>query len=275
MRSAIVAKPPSLPARRAVWARDRSAARAGRRQGPSVADRPNEAGAIEVAKSIGGEALAVTSMSAAVSDVGPDDPGDRPSPRRIDILVKTTARISASPEPWKNDRRAPVGRADGRQRWRSVFLCSKHAIPVMAAGGGGAIVNMGSYAASVGIPNRAAYVASKVGIRRAHPRDGARPRQAEHPRELRRARDYRHRLTSTRCSPSRTIGIASEGARCRVADGPHGQARRDRHRGIWLASDEASSATGTGPHRGRRPAHPPGDRGDGRTTRRSGDETIG
>lgn len=47
---------------------------------------------------------------------------------------------------------------------KGVYLCSKFAIPVIARGGGGAIVNTGSYTAMVGIRNRAAYVATKGGI---------------------------------------------------------------------------------------------------------------
>src|ERR1700722_7649732 len=42
-----------------------------------------------------------------------------------------------------------------------VFLCSKHAIPHMGAQGGGVTVNTASTIALVGIPDRAAYVASK------------------------------------------------------------------------------------------------------------------
>jgi NAD(P)-dependent dehydrogenase (short-subunit alcohol dehydrogenase family) len=45
-----------------------------------------------------------------------------------------------------------------------VFLCSKHAIPAMKAGGGGTIVNVASTISVVGIPDRAAYVASKGGV---------------------------------------------------------------------------------------------------------------
>jgi len=47
---------------------------------------------------------------------------------------------------------------------RSVFLCSKYAIPIMERLGGGAIVNTGSYTAMVAIPNRVAYVTSKGAI---------------------------------------------------------------------------------------------------------------
>src|ERR1700722_14567324 len=45
-----------------------------------------------------------------------------------------------------------------------VFLCSKHAIPHMMAQGGGVIVNIASTIALVGIPDRAAYVASKGAV---------------------------------------------------------------------------------------------------------------
>ena len=49
---------------------------------------------------------------------------------------------------------------------KGVYLCCKHAIPVMRAQGGGAIVNTASTRRRVGIPDRAAYVASKGGGRR-------------------------------------------------------------------------------------------------------------
>jgi NAD(P)-dependent dehydrogenase (short-subunit alcohol dehydrogenase family) len=44
------------------------------------------------------------------------------------------------------------------------FFGIKHAIPVMREGGGGAIINMSSIAALVGLPDRAAYSAAKGGI---------------------------------------------------------------------------------------------------------------
>jgi NAD(P)-dependent dehydrogenase (short-subunit alcohol dehydrogenase family) len=47
---------------------------------------------------------------------------------------------------------------------RGVFLCAKHAIPAMAANGGGAIVNTASVVAAIGIRNRAAYCASKGAV---------------------------------------------------------------------------------------------------------------
>lgn len=47
---------------------------------------------------------------------------------------------------------------------KGVYLCCKHAIPIMARGGGGTIVNTASAVAAVGIPGRAAYVASKGAV---------------------------------------------------------------------------------------------------------------
>jgi 2-keto-3-deoxy-L-fuconate dehydrogenase len=47
---------------------------------------------------------------------------------------------------------------------RGTFLCCKHAIPTMIARGGGAIVNIASVAAIVGLRNRAAYCASKGAV---------------------------------------------------------------------------------------------------------------
>jgi NAD(P)-dependent dehydrogenase (short-subunit alcohol dehydrogenase family) len=44
------------------------------------------------------------------------------------------------------------------------FFAMKHAIPVMREGGGGAIINMSSVAALVGVADRAAYCAAKGGI---------------------------------------------------------------------------------------------------------------
>lgn len=45
-----------------------------------------------------------------------------------------------------------------------VFLACKNAIPIMAAQGGGVIVNVASVVASIGIANRAAYCASKGAV---------------------------------------------------------------------------------------------------------------
>lgn len=45
-----------------------------------------------------------------------------------------------------------------------VFLCLRHEIPAMAAGGGGAIVNTASIAGRIALPKAGAYVAAKHGV---------------------------------------------------------------------------------------------------------------
>ena len=47
---------------------------------------------------------------------------------------------------------------------KGVFMCSKYAVPLMIKHGGGVIVNTASNVASVGLKDRAAYVASKGAV---------------------------------------------------------------------------------------------------------------
>lgn len=47
---------------------------------------------------------------------------------------------------------------------KGTFLCSRAAVPLMRAAGGGAIINQGSVAALAGVPNFAAYCAAKGAI---------------------------------------------------------------------------------------------------------------
>jgi NAD(P)-dependent dehydrogenase (short-subunit alcohol dehydrogenase family) len=44
------------------------------------------------------------------------------------------------------------------------FLCCKHVIPLIAAAGGGSVINMSSIAAVVGLPGRDCYTAAKGGV---------------------------------------------------------------------------------------------------------------
>jgi NAD(P)-dependent dehydrogenase (short-subunit alcohol dehydrogenase family) len=80
---------------------------------------------------------------------------------RVDILVNNAGRgilgtvVTTAEDDWDDIMAVNL---------KSVFLCSKHAIPAMKAGGGGTIVNVASTISVVGIPDRAAYVASKGGV---------------------------------------------------------------------------------------------------------------
>jgi NAD(P)-dependent dehydrogenase (short-subunit alcohol dehydrogenase family) len=80
---------------------------------------------------------------------------------RIDILVNNAGRgilgtvVTTEEKDWDDIVAVNL---------KSVFLCSKHAIPLMAKNGGGAIVNLASTVAIAGIPDRAAYVAAKGGV---------------------------------------------------------------------------------------------------------------
>jgi NAD(P)-dependent dehydrogenase (short-subunit alcohol dehydrogenase family) len=47
---------------------------------------------------------------------------------------------------------------------KSMFFCSKYAIPVMRAAGGGSIINMGSESGLIGFPMHPAYCASKAAV---------------------------------------------------------------------------------------------------------------
>ena len=101
-----------------------------------------------------------------------------PAMESVDVLVNvagigsTTDAPGTSLDVWEN-----VFAVNAR----GTFLCCKHAIPGMQARGGGAIVNVASIAALVGLRNRAAYCASKgavVALTRAlavdHVKDGIR-----------------------------------------------------------------------------------------------------
>jgi NAD(P)-dependent dehydrogenase (short-subunit alcohol dehydrogenase family) len=79
----------------------------------------------------------------------------------LDVLVNcagigsTTSAPETTLEVWEN-----VFAVNAR----GTFLCCKHAIPDMAARGGGSIVNIASVAGLVGLRNRAAYCASKGAV---------------------------------------------------------------------------------------------------------------
>jgi meso-butanediol dehydrogenase / (S,S)-butanediol dehydrogenase / diacetyl reductase len=126
---------------------------------------------------------------------------------------------------------------------RGTFLCCKHAIPGMIERGGGAIVNTSSVAGLVGLPNRAAYCASKgavLALTRAlaidHVRQGVRvnavcPGTVDSPWVRRLVDDAGESLDALRArQPMGRLGTTDEVAQAI----------------LYLASDAAAFVTGTG-----------------------------
>lgn len=128
-----------------------------------VADK-NEAAAHKVAAEIaeaGGKASAVGVDVAVAEQVRVMIDVAAASHGRIDILVNNAGYgiagnvLETSIEDWNALMAVNVN---------GVFFGCKYAIPVMRKQGGGVIVNTASTVSRVGIPNRAAYVASKGAV---------------------------------------------------------------------------------------------------------------
>ena len=126
---------------------------------------------------------------------------------------------------------------------RGTFLCCKHAIPAMIERGGGAIVNIASVAGLVGLPNRAAYCASKgavIALTRAlaidHVRQGIRvnavcPGTVDSPWVRRLVDDAGESIDALRArQPMGRLGTTDEVAQAV----------------LYLASDAAAFVTGSG-----------------------------
>ena len=114
-----------------------------------------------MAKRIGAQAVALSADVRKSADAKAMIDGAVKAFGRIDILVNNAGRgilgtvVTTAEDDWDDIMAVNL---------KGVFLCSKHAIPVMKANGGGAIVNVASTISVVGIPDRAAYVASKGGV---------------------------------------------------------------------------------------------------------------
>ncbi len=127
---------------------------------------------------------------------------------------------------------------------KSVFLCSKHAVPLLRARGGGVIINTASNVAQVGIKARAAYVAAKGGVAaltRAmaldHATDGIRV-NAVAPGVIW-SKYYEKMLTEV---PDPDAFVA--GLKARAPMNRMGTPEEIASMMLWLASDESSFATG-------------------------------
>jgi NAD(P)-dependent dehydrogenase (short-subunit alcohol dehydrogenase family) len=168
-----------------------------------------------------------------------DEDAVRAATRDIDVLANvagigsTTSAPETTLEVWED-----VFAVNAR----GTFLCCKHAIPGMAARGGGAIVNMASVAALVGLRNRAAYCASKgavVALTRAlavdHVGDGIRvnavcPGTVDSPWVRRLVED---------------VGESLDTLRARQPMGRLGRPEEIAEAVLYLASDAAGFVTGS------------------------------
>ncbi|MDX6235845.1 MAG: hypothetical protein QOG10_660 [Kribbellaceae bacterium] len=129
----------------------------------AVVDLVAEAAEETVAKiaADGGRALALTANVAVAAEVGSAVARAVGELGRLDVLynnagVNSTGSVAdATEDDW--DRCFAVNA-------KGTFLCSRAAVPHLAAAGGGAIVNQGSVAGLVAVPNFAAYCAAKGAV---------------------------------------------------------------------------------------------------------------
>jgi NAD(P)-dependent dehydrogenase (short-subunit alcohol dehydrogenase family) len=129
----------------------------------AVVDLVAEAAEETVAKiaADGGRALALTANVAVAAEVGSAVASAVGELGRLDVLYNNAGVNSAgsvadaTEDDW--DRCFAVNA-------KGTFLCSRAAVPHLAAAGGGAIVNQGSVAGLVAVPNFAAYCAAKGAV---------------------------------------------------------------------------------------------------------------
>jgi NAD(P)-dependent dehydrogenase (short-subunit alcohol dehydrogenase family) len=197
----------------------------------TLADLSDSAAA--VAAQLGARATAVR------LDVRDEDQVRAAMPGRVDVLVNVAGVGSTTSAP---ETPLDVWEQVFAVNCRGTFLTCKHAIPAMAARGGGAIVNVASVGALVGLKNRAAYCASKgavVALTRAlavdHVADGIRvnavcPGTVDSPWVRRLVEDAGESLEALRArQPMGRLGTTAE-----IADSI-----------LYLASEQAAFVTGS------------------------------
>jgi 2-keto-3-deoxy-L-fuconate dehydrogenase len=129
--------------------------------GAAVARRLAAAGAEVIVADLSPKTVADELGARAVALDVRDEEQVAPAMADLDVLVNVAGIGSTTNAPetpldvWEN-----VFAVNAR----GTFLCCKHAIPGMAARGGGSIVNIASVAGLVGLRNRAAYCASKGAV---------------------------------------------------------------------------------------------------------------
>ena len=200
--------------------------------GEAVARALHAEGA-EVVLAVGARTQAVT-LDIRDEDAVAAAMGDLDVLANVAGIGSTTNAPDTSLEVWENVFAVNV---------RGTFLCCKHAIPAMIERGGGAIVNIASVAGLVGLPNRAAYCASKgavIALTRAlaidHVRQGIRvnavcPGTVDSP--------WVRRLVDD-------AGESIDALRARQPMGRLGTTEEVAQAVLYLASDAAAFVTGSG-----------------------------
>ena len=135
------------------------------REGASVGVADFDATAAEATAQIirqaGGEAISVTCDVSVEADCARMVEAVSAQWGRLDILCNVAGVVLGGILDETTDREWNVSMD---VNLRSIYLCSKHAIPLLKRSGGGTIVNMASVAGLMGVRNRAAYSASKGGV---------------------------------------------------------------------------------------------------------------
>ena len=125
-------------------------------------DRPGADATVELIRAEGGDAMAVTVDVADATSVAAMVAAAVDAYGGLDVALNNAGIVGAGVDIADMD--DDVWRRGIDVMLTGVFLCLKHEIPHMLAGGGGAIVNTSSGAGLIGFPGQANYVAAKHGV---------------------------------------------------------------------------------------------------------------